>query len=55
MLDGRAVNQVGVWPAANSEEISLATEAEVRQSACDERGWEGGLEDGVEGDASSEC
>ena len=27
----------------------------VRQSACDERGREGGLEDGVEGDAGSEC
>jgi len=29
MSDGSAVNHVGVWPAANSEAISLDTAAEL--------------------------
>lgn len=29
MSDGRAVNQVGVWPALNSEAIWLETAAEL--------------------------
>lgn len=39
MSDGSAVNHVGVWPAANSDAISLETAAElVSASAMREEG-----------------
>jgi len=34
MSDGRPVNHVGVWPAANSDAISLETAAELVRASC---------------------